>query len=207
MFQEWGFLLGEIWFLLAVAGLFGLLAGWIIWGRTVSAVADTGAADGLRAELAACRAKGEGLAKRVAELEARVAPAPMLDTAKTLPPVTAGPMVMPQAQAQPQALMGGAAAGVQPVAAAAVRPAALDKPRGGRADDLKLIKGVGPKLEKLCNKLGFWHFDQIANWTPAEVAWVDDNLEGFKGRVSRDAWMVQARDLAAGKPPRPGGEK
>ena len=90
--------------------------------------------------------------------------------------------------------------------AAAVRPAALSGPRGGKADDLKLIKGVGPKLEALCNKLGFWHFDQIANWTPAEVAWVDDNLEGFKGRVSREEWITQARDLMAGKAPRPGGQ-
>jgi predicted flap endonuclease-1-like 5' DNA nuclease len=205
MFKEWGFLLGEIWFLLAVAGLIGLLAGWIIWGRRdeVTVAADTGEADRLRADLAACRAKGEGLAARVAELEARPGAAPVVDMAKTLPPTTDGPMVIPQAQTQPQALMGGAAASAR----AAVRPATLDRPRGGKADDLKLIKGVGPKLEKLCNKLGFWHFDQIANWTPAEVAWVDDNLEGFKGRVSREDWIAQARDLAAGKPPRPGGER
>jgi predicted flap endonuclease-1-like 5' DNA nuclease len=78
------------------------------------------------------------------------------------------------------------------------RPAALDAPRDGGADDLKKIKGVGPKLEKLCNSLGFYHFDQIANWTADEVAWVDQNLEGFKGRVSRDNWVEQARLLAAG---------
>jgi len=75
---------------------------------------------------------------------------------------------------------------------------ALDGPRGGAADDLKLIKGVGPKLEKLCNKLGFYHFDQIAGWTADEIAWVDANLEGFKGRVSRDNWVAQAKTLAAG---------
>ena len=79
------------------------------------------------------------------------------------------------------------------------RPQRLDGPRAGRADDLKLIKGIGPKLEDLCHALGFYHFDQIAAWTPAEVAWVDDNLEGFKGRVSRDGWVAQARALAAGK--------
>jgi len=78
------------------------------------------------------------------------------------------------------------------------RPEALSAPRGGRADDLKRIKGVGPKLEKLCNELGFYHFDQIANWTEAEVAWVDANLKGFKGRVSRDNWQEQAKILAAG---------
>ena len=78
------------------------------------------------------------------------------------------------------------------------RPEALDAPRAGKADDLKLIKGVGPKLEKLCNSLGFWHFEQIANWTSDEVAWVDANLQGFKGRVTRDDWVAQATILAAG---------
>ena len=80
----------------------------------------------------------------------------------------------------------------------ASRPAALDGPRAGGADDLKRIKGIGPKLEKLCNSLGFYHFDQIANWTADEVAWVDANLEGFKGRVSRDNWVEQAGLLAGG---------
>ncbi len=78
------------------------------------------------------------------------------------------------------------------------RPSALDGPRGGQADNLKEIKGVGPKLEKLLNSLGFYHFDQVANWTADEVAWVDANLEGFSGRVSRDQWVEQARILAAG---------
>jgi NADH-quinone oxidoreductase subunit E len=83
--------------------------------------------------------------------------------------------------------------------AAQVRPAGLDAPRGGKADDLKVIVGIGPKLEALCHRLGFYHFDQLANWTAAEIAWVDDNLEGFKGRVTRDKWVEQARALAAGK--------
>ncbi len=46
--------------------------------------------------------------------------------------------------------------------------------------------------------MGFYHFDQVAAWTEAEVAWVDDNLEGFKGRVTRDEWVSQAKLLAAG---------
>lgn len=78
------------------------------------------------------------------------------------------------------------------------RPASLDGPREGTADDLKRIKGIGPKLEKLCNSLGFFHFDQIAGWNAQEVAWVDANLEGFKGRVSRDEWVKQASLLATG---------
>ncbi|MBL9053814.1 MAG: NADH-quinone oxidoreductase subunit NuoE [Tabrizicola sp.] len=78
------------------------------------------------------------------------------------------------------------------------KPKALKAARKGRADDLKLILGVGPKLEELCHKLGFFHFDQIADWTAEEIAWVDENLEGFKGRVTRDKWVVQAKILAAG---------
>ncbi|GGD34804.1 endonuclease [Sinisalibacter lacisalsi] len=79
------------------------------------------------------------------------------------------------------------------------RPEALDAPQGGKADDLKLIKGVGPKLEQALHDLGFYHYEQIANWTADEVAWVDQNLKGFKGRVSRDGWVDQARALASGE--------
>ena len=85
-----------------------------------------------------------------------------------------------------------------PVMSAQSKPAALQSARGGIPDDLKIIVGIGPKLEILCHKLGFFHFDQLAAWTAAEIAWVDDNLEGFKGRVTRDKWVEQARVLAAG---------
>ena len=78
------------------------------------------------------------------------------------------------------------------------RPAALDAPRGGKPDNLKEIKGIGPKLEKMLNEMGFYHFDQIANWTDEEVAWVNANLTGFKGRVTRDNWVEQAKILASG---------
>lgn len=94
-----------------------------------------------------------------------------------------------------------AASAAAPAAAApggAVKPVFLSAARSAGPDDLKLIKGVGPKLEELLHSLGVFHFDQIAAWTSEEVAWVDDNLEGFKGRVSRDEWVAQARILAAG---------
>lgn len=78
------------------------------------------------------------------------------------------------------------------------KPEVLSAPRESGADDLKMIKGVGPKLEQLLHSMGFYHFDQIAGWSAAEVAWVDENLKGFKGRVSRDNWVEQAKTLAAG---------
>lgn len=74
------------------------------------------------------------------------------------------------------------------------KPATVEKPAA--PDDLKVITGVGPKLEKVLNDLGIWSYAQIAAWTPAEVAWVDDYL-GFKGRVERDGWLKQAAALAA----------
>jgi NADH-quinone oxidoreductase subunit E len=78
------------------------------------------------------------------------------------------------------------------------KPELLAKPRGGKGDDLELIWGVGPGLAKTLNKMGFWHFDQIASWSSAELKWVDANLKGFKGRASRDEWVKQAKKLAAG---------
>ena len=87
----------------------------------------------------------------------------------------------------------------QPAAAGAgTKPALLAAARDSGADDLTRIKGVGPKLRDLLHRLGVFHFDQIAAWTAAEVAWVDENLEGFKGRVSRDGWVDQAKILASG---------
>ncbi|MDM8165424.1 NADH:ubiquinone oxidoreductase [Roseovarius sp.] len=75
------------------------------------------------------------------------------------------------------------------------RPVALDRARGDTPDDLTKIKGIGPKLAGLCHDLGIYHFDQIAAWGPAEVAWMDAHLEGFKGRVTRDDWVSQAKTL------------
>ena len=88
----------------------------------------------------------------------------------------------------------------EPVAAQAAaeggedgKPEGIDAPRGGQADDLKEIDGIGPALEKRCHELGIYHYDQIAAWGEAEVAWMDGNLKGFKGRVTRDKWVAQAK--------------
>ncbi len=115
-------------------------------------------------------------------------PAPSASTAPTAPSAlrTKAPATpAPAAQATTTASVG-------------VAPATLSVARGGTPDDLKQIKGVGPKLEELLQSMGFYHFDQIAAWSEDEVAWVDENLTGFKGRVSRDDWVSQAKTLAAG---------
>lgn len=83
-------------------------------------------------------------------------------------------------------------------AATGDRPGGLtDTARDGGADDLKLIGGVGPKLEETLNSLGIWHFDQVAGLTQKDIAWVDERLR-FKGRIERDDWVGQARILAEG---------
>ena len=90
----------------------------------------------------------------------------------------------------------GAPRPVKKAEAKAAGPERLSKPQG-QADDLKLIAGVGPKLEKTLNSLGFWHFAQIAKWTKKDIAVVDDELS-FKGRIERDDWVKQAKALAKG---------
>jgi predicted flap endonuclease-1-like 5' DNA nuclease len=77
-------------------------------------------------------------------------------------------------------------------------PTFLDRPRGV-PDDLKLIKGVGEKLNTLLTSIGIFHFRQIANWTQDEIAQVDAKMENFKGRIVRDEWLPQAKLLAEGK--------
>ena len=95
----------------------------------------------------------------------------------------------------------------KPEPAKSTGPELLKRPRG-KADDLKLIWGVGPAFEKLLNKIGLWHFDQIASWSAADIAHVDHLLEGFHGRIKRDDWVKQAKKLAKGwRPDNAIGEK
>ena len=132
-------------------------------------------------------------AEAEAEVETEAAETPAADAPANTGAVTpAEPAADPvPASAEPAA----------PVAAAGegVKPKGLNAPRDSGADDLKRIKGVGPKLEVMLNEMGYYHFDQIAAWSADEVAWVDQNLKGFKGRVSRDSWVDQASKLATGE--------
>jgi predicted flap endonuclease-1-like 5' DNA nuclease len=78
------------------------------------------------------------------------------------------------------------------------RPLGLASPRGGKADDLKLIRGIGRQNEGRLHGLGIWHFDQIAAWTHDNALWVGSYL-AFPGRIEREEWVAQAADLSAGK--------
>jgi NADH-quinone oxidoreductase subunit E len=75
------------------------------------------------------------------------------------------------------------------------RPAGIDRP--ALVDDLKLISGVGPKIEGVMHTLGIYTFAQVASWKKAERDWVDGYL-AFQGRIDRDDWVKQAKALAKG---------
>jgi len=77
------------------------------------------------------------------------------------------------------------------------RPLGLAAPQGGVADDLKLIRGVGPQNEARLHGLGVWHFHQIAAWSDENVKWIGSYL-AFPGRIDREEWIAQAKELAAG---------
>jgi NADH-quinone oxidoreductase subunit E len=112
------------------------------------------------------------------------------------PKADAAPAAAASAPTPAAAVPAAAVAAAEPAPAEATegtRPQGLTAARNGQPDDLKTIEGIGPVLEKLCHELGIFHFDQIAGWGPAEVAWMDGNLKGFKGRVTRDKWVAQAK--------------
>jgi predicted flap endonuclease-1-like 5' DNA nuclease len=76
-------------------------------------------------------------------------------------------------------------------------PPALPSPEGA-PDDLQKISGIGPSIEKTLHQLGIYHFRQIAQFTPDNVAWIDQRLR-FRGRIEREDWIGQARRLASGE--------
>lgn len=77
-------------------------------------------------------------------------------------------------------------------------PTFYDSPTEGTPDDLKKIKGIGPKLEGMLNGIGVFYYRQIAGWSNEQVGEVDDRLTAFKGRITRDDWRGQAKVLAEG---------
>lgn len=244
MFKNWGFLLSEMWLLILLAALLGLVAGWLIFGRRdLSAyvsrtdlddcrranadkdkriaelvaekgvesdrarelqaqlraqgdhASDAAQIEDLRAQLRVCQGQHEYKDEEIARLKAEAAQQAEGSVAAPVVPAAPPEPAPDAAAAQGEDYDGD---GIVEGRDEGQKPETLAAARAGGADDLKQIKGIGPKLEQLCNRLGFFHFDQIASWSSDEVAWVDANLEGFKGRVSRDAWVEQAKVLAAG---------
>ncbi|MCV3238915.1 ATP-binding cassette domain-containing protein [Mesorhizobium sp. ZC-5] len=146
-------------------------------------------------------------------------PAPAAKSGKAAaakPSVAQAAPAKPKASAKPAAAksVAGKPAAAKPAApkAAAAKPKAdakkpaaakkapalsntLKAPRGGKADRLILIKGIGPVNEKKLNQHGIYHFDQIAAWKKADIEAAEAYL-AFDGRIEREDWMRQAKELA-----------
>lgn len=104
--------------------------------------------------------------------------------------------VPPPVRFDPAAIYGApSSAAAEPSAAADARPPALDAPRGGKADALTGIKGLGAKIEGALHGIGVYHFDQVAAWTPDQRAWVSEALK-LGSRIERGDWIAQAAALA-----------
>jgi predicted flap endonuclease-1-like 5' DNA nuclease len=133
------------------------------------------------------------LEARVRHLETRaVEPAPAPASAAPTPapqPVMAAPPLEAPPAAPPPLVPAGAEK----------RPSVLPAARNGAPDDLTLIDGVSLLQQTTLNSLGIYHFDQIAAWTPANVAWVDQYLR-LRGRIVEEEWVEQAEDLASEGP-------
>jgi predicted flap endonuclease-1-like 5' DNA nuclease len=76
-----------------------------------------------------------------------------------------------------------------------VQPEQIEKPENG-GDDLTAITGIGPRIGEVLNELGIFVYSQIAAWTPENETWIENHLS-FKGRVSRENWVEQAKAFLA----------
>lgn len=88
--------------------------------------------------------------------------------------------------------------GVVPLVEPDAAIVAMPDPAPSGADDLLLIKGLGPKLKTQLAELGVTSFAQIAAWSEADIDRIDAQLGRFQGRIRRESWVEQARLLAAG---------
>ncbi|MFN4153723.1 MAG: NADH-quinone oxidoreductase subunit E [Paracoccaceae bacterium] len=137
-------------------------------------------------------ADATGVTVQEAPAKSKGRPISKAEPADTPEEVAAAPDVVPDKSAE-QGVPVPPKPGLAPPLAEGTKPQGLTTARGGVPDDLKEIEGIGPALEKLCHELGFFHYDQIAGWSEADIAWMDQNLRGFRGRVTRDKWVAQAK--------------
>ena len=187
MFQGWSLLLLEMWILMILAGMVGLVSGWIIWGRRTAPLTDPdAAADPAQRQITDLTARLERGKTDLARKDARIRTLEAdLDGLRGKLAFTADaePVLEPSIQAP--------AAPTTPRA-----PERLDAPNGGQPDDLHLIVGLDEDLARACHSLGIYYFDQIARWDDAAISWIDQELDLTE--TSRK-WVTQAQVLAKGR--------
>ncbi len=190
-------LISENWLLFLIALAIGVVTAFWIWagtGREASDAEQFDANDGLleKADEVVVPAPSESetpLAdpKPAAKATAVAAAAVAAEKMEAAPPPTPAPKPAPRPRKKP-------------VVEETKTPPPTGKPKiaaaVGEPDNLRLIKGVGPKLNGLLNKLGVTRFDQIAAWKAEDIAEMDQYLETFSGRITRDLWIDQAKFLA-----------
>ncbi len=226
-------LITEILLFLATAAVIGLVLGYLIWGwgqrgRMAQARAEGAArartsVDGgnLRGQLDACRQERSRLEREVtrlqhaleAEAAASAGPADPEPGEPSASEPEAMPAPEPLAELDPEPAQETAAliaptSGPEPAKpeeppAAGPPPASLLAERPDEVDNLKRIKGVGPKMERILNGKGVYLFKQDANFTPGDVSWVNEAIDAFPGRIERDDWVGQAQNLYRQKYGRP----
>jgi predicted flap endonuclease-1-like 5' DNA nuclease len=196
---------------LLVAAALGFVIGWVTHGARGQRGLAAGLEDEpgrLRAELAAAREAQGRLETSLAELrelaDSRDSRARGLEQALENGRERMARLEQELSEARAassrQASSEGAPTGAAAPAAEPVQgtpPPALSSPEGD-PDDLQKISGIGPGIEKTLHGLGIYHFRQIAQFTPDNVAWVDQRLR-FRGRIEREDWIGQARKLASGE--------
>lgn len=200
-----GAVIATNWIPLLIALLIGLATAWWIWGAHV---ADDDEEPQEEAEYTAYTAVPPQPALNSPALTndapdgyvtTAAVPAETVDGYHAIAPELSTPDMSDAEPAgdEPAAI---AESGIDTAPAALVTPHAGPRitPAQGAPDDLTLLKGVGPKLNDILNGLGVTRFDQIAQWTAADIAEVDPYLEPFSGRIEREEWVEQARLLAAG---------
>jgi predicted flap endonuclease-1-like 5' DNA nuclease len=179
--------------------LLGLLSAWWIWGGRRREIEDTYAAP----EPAQFTTPPTGPLSAPAGgttptpvITPAAAPMAVPDPAPIAEPVR---FTTPAAAPVDTGVAGAGVAGSVAAGAGALALTAIGIPAArGAADDLLLIKGIGPKLNDVLNGLGVTRFDQIANWSASDVDKVDDHLGAFKDRIGQEEWIPQARLLADG---------
>jgi len=120
---------------------------------------------------------------------------------KSTKPVKAAPKVKaekPKPAPKPKAAKPKPAAEPKAEKPKAKKPQVLytDGATDGDPDDLKKIKGIGPKFEGDLNAKGVYYFRQIAAWSAKDIKMVDEIIDSFPGRIERDEWVKQAKKLA-----------
>lgn len=174
------------------SGLIGLGVGWLVWGLRDRGEADAAlATDNARLRLELHEAHAE-LMRREAPARAAARPAPVGIAQENAAAARASEPARHALASAPPPPAASAAAPAPAAASVATREAA---PEG--VDDLKLIRGVGPAIERLLHAHGVTRFAQIARWTDAEIDAFSARLPQFRDRIRQERWVEHARELDA----------